>query len=117
MRRGSGSMGDRPRYQIRLSVIDNYSDDRWERAIGSDEFPIFSERFVGDMKLGFVVPSHGETPFTETVKVLKERQFRKEYLMEAARMLARSLADYIEDSEGWHGERRQELIKEQRKKR
>ena len=100
-----------PRYRIQLSVIDTQGHDEFHMAVGSDEFPVFSERFVEDVRapvdVGFSVLS-----FDSVVSTLKNREFRRELLLDAAKKLAGRLSDYIEDKEGWHGERRREAIKD-----
>ena len=102
---------ERPRYTIKLSVVDNQGSDEFHMAVGSDEFPVFSERFVEEVRapidVGFSVLS-----FDAVVSTLKKREFRRELLLAAAKKLAVRLADYIEDKEGWNGERRREAIKE-----
>ena len=100
------------RYTIKLSVYDKSGSDEWHMAVDSEEFPIFSERFVDEMKAGLAFS--GPTALDQAVKVLKKREFRRDRLRDAARKLAERMADYIEDSEGWHGDRRRELIKDQR---
>ena len=81
-------------------------------AVDEGEFPIFSERFVDDLRDGPIAP--GGMSFDMVVSAIKSRGFRKEILHRAARILAERLADYIADSEGWHGERRREIIQNQR---
>jgi hypothetical protein len=107
-------MSEPCQYVIRLIVEDRYGRNSYQMATDTDEFPFFSERFVEDVRApidaGFSVLS-----FDEVVSVLKERKFRREMLLIAAKRLAERLADYIEDAEGWHGESRREAIKERRK--
>lgn len=90
------------RYSIRLSVVDRRGLDEWHMAVDSDEFPIFSERFVDEMRApvdaGFSLVS-----FDTAVSALKERKFRRDLLLHAAKRL--------EDKEGWHGEKRRETTK------
>lgn len=102
------------RYSIQLRVVDKRTGETWAMATESDEFPIFSERFVDEIRapveVGFAVHS-----FDTVVRTLKKREFRRDLLLSASRTLAGRLGDYIEDSEGWHGERRRDRIKELRK--
>jgi len=104
-----------PKCTIHLYVKDEYGREVGHMAVSADEFPVFSDRFVDEVtapaELGFSVLS-----FDTVVKVMKQREFRREILMDAARKLAARLSDYIEDKEGWHGERRRETIKEMESK-
>jgi hypothetical protein len=84
-------------------------------ATDSDEFPIFNERFVDDVRAPADI-GVSFLSFDAVVSALKKREFRRELLLHAARKLAGRLADYIEDKEGWHGERRRELIKQSEKR-
>lgn len=95
---------------IKLIVQEPWGGKTHVMAVGSDEFPIFSERMVSEMRAGLSGMS-----FERTVGILKERQFRRELLKEAAKVLALRMADHLEDSEGWHGERRARRIQEQTK--
>jgi len=103
---------DGKRYTIKLSVYDKTGSDEWHMATDSDEFPVFSERFIDEMKAG--VAFVGSSAMDQAVTVMKKREFRREFLKEAALKLAGRLADYIEDSEGWHGEQRRGTIKRNR---
>lgn len=100
----------RPKCTIHLIVRDEFGREVGHMAVGADEFPVFSDRFVDEVTapaaVGFSMLS-----FDTVVTVLKERKFRREILMDAARKLAARLSDYIEDKEGWHGERRRDAIK------
>ena len=99
------------RYVIKLSVYDKQGFDEYHMATDSDEFPVFSERFVEDVRapidIGVSLMS-----FDTVVTALKKREFRRDLLLHAAKQLAGRLSDYIEDKEGWHGEGRRERIKE-----
>lgn len=97
------------RWNIELVVRDKLTGEVNAMAVGSDEFPAFSERFVEDMKAGLAFVGPGA--FDEAVTVMKKREFRRDILARAADILAVRLADYIEDKEGWHGERRRDTIK------
>lgn len=100
----------RPKCTIHLYVRDEFGQEVGHMAVGADEFPVFSERFVDEVRapidVGFSILS-----FDQVVSTLKQREFRREILMDAARKLAARLSDYIEDKEGWHGESRREAIK------
>jgi hypothetical protein len=100
------------RYVIKLSVYDKQGHDEFHMATDSDEFPVFSERFVDDIRDPGPIPALTGMSFDTVVRALKKREFRREYLMAAAKKLAERLAEYIDDKEGWHGERRRELIKD-----
>ena len=99
------------RYTIKLSVYDRTGPDEWHMATDSKEFPVFSERFVETIRAPIDLGA-SLMPFDTVVSAMKERQFRRDYLLEAAKKLAARLADYIEDREGWHGESRRDRIKE-----
>jgi hypothetical protein len=47
------------------------------------------------MKLGIV-------PLDQTVEMMRMREFRRDFLVEAARGLAAEMADLLADAEGWH---------------
>lgn len=102
-----------PKCTIHLYVKDEFGREVGHMAVGTDEFPVFSERFVEDVRMpidvGFSVLS-----FDQVVSTLKQREFRREILIDAARKLAARLSDYIEDKEGWNGERRRDSIKASR---
>jgi hypothetical protein len=100
------------RYVIKLSVYDKQGFDEYHMATDSDEFPVFSERFVDEMKAGLAFVGSRNMRMDETVNVLRKREFRREFLLHAAKKLAARLADYIEDKEGWHGDDRRDRIKE-----
>lgn len=101
----------RPKCSIHLIVRNEFGEEVGHMAVGADEFPVFSERFVEEirapMEIGFSLAS-----FDTVVSTLKKREFRREILMKASQKLAARLSDYIEDKEGWHGEHRRETIKE-----
>jgi hypothetical protein len=107
-------MSEPCRYRIRLVVEDMHGLKSFHMATDTDEFPFFSERFIEDLRapIEFGV---GVMSMDEVVSTLRKREFRRDLLLQAAKRLAERLADYIEDAEGWHGERRREIIKEQRK--
>lgn len=96
------------RYEIRLSVFDKRTGKDWHSAITDSNFSVFSDRVVDDFRMH--EPS-AVGSFEEAVCFLKKRQFRRDILNNAARFLANHLGDHIEDSEGWHGEERREIIK------
>lgn len=100
------------RYTITLSVHDRQGCDSWHMATDTDEFPIFSERFVEDVRAPIEVPGFSVLSFDTVVSALKRREFRRDLLLHAAKKLAARLGDYIEDKEGWHGEGRREHIKQ-----
>lgn len=104
------------RYSIRLSVYDKQGLDEWHMATDSDEFPVFGERFVEDIRDPGPVPDLTGISFDTVVSTLRKREFRRELLLTAAKKLAARLADYIEDKEGWHGESRRDRIKEMEKR-
>lgn len=101
-------MSERARYIIELSVHDRHRFDSWRMCVDSDEFAVFAERFVDEIRDPGPAPWHS---FETVVQVLKKRQFRREILLHAAEKLAERLSEYIEDKEGWHGEGRRDRIK------
>lgn len=102
-------MSERARYVIELVVSDRQRFDEWRMCVSSDDFPVFSERFVDDIRDPGPVPIYSS--FDDVVRTFKKREFRRELLLQAAKKLAARLSDYIEDKEGWHGEGRRERIK------
>lgn len=90
-------MDREPRFTIELSIHDNHGYESWHHAIGCDEALSISYRDVDDLKLG-VLPGG----MNNAVQMMKQRQMRRDLLIEAARRLAAQIADRLEDSEGWH---------------
>ena len=106
---------DRPRYKIELAVVDLHTGETSVRCVGSNDFPIYSEQFVEDVRN----PSPFNTSlvdFDGLVPIMKKREFRKMILKKAAIRLAGELGDYVEDKEGWNGEDRRDTIKENEKR-
>jgi hypothetical protein len=89
-------MMDKPRFTIRLSVVDNYGHESWHHAAGCDQVMSISSRAVNDLKMGFL------GSLDATVKIMRTREFRRDALIEAAKILAAQMADRLEDAEGWH---------------
>lgn len=110
------SMNEPCRYSIRLVVEDRHGLKSYQMATDTDEFPFFSERLIEDLRAP-IDAGFGVMSMDEVVSTLRKREFRRDLLLEAAKKLASRLADYIEDAEGWHGEKRREAIKEQRRAR
>lgn len=98
------------RFAISLTVTDRCTGKTWIRAVDDDEFPVFSERFVEDLRAPADLAAF-KPDWHTTVKALKQKSFRRDLLEAAARKLAARLADHMEDAEGWHGEERREAIK------
>jgi len=93
---------------LTVQTPNHWGVDNFGMAVDIGEFPVFSEMFVDELRVGLFL-ARGN-PIEETAKVLKEREFRRDILMKAAKVLAHRLGDYIEDAEGWHGERRRKKI-------
>lgn len=87
---------DKPRFTIKLSVIDNYGHESWHHMVGCDQAMSISNRAVDDLKMGFL------GSMDATFKIMRTREFRREILIDAARQLAAQMADRLEDAEGWH---------------
>ena len=68
-------------------------------AVGVDAEMRMDVRQIDDMKLAADV---GFGSFDATVTILKQREFRKLALIEAATRLGRLMAERLEDAEGWH---------------
>lgn len=94
-------------WTLSLTITEKRGSRTYTRAIDLDVAD-FGERLAGEMKLGLAFLGPGA--FDQTAKVIKERNFRRQELIAAAKMLGMGLADYLEDREGWHGEQRQEAI-------
>jgi hypothetical protein len=94
-----------PRFTITLTITDNHGFDKWTHAIGCDEALSISERAVDEMKAGVLPNMDG------VVRIMKQREVRRELLVMAAERLAGQMADRLEDSEGWHDPSRIEPAK------
>lgn len=64
-----------------------------------------SDYFPGEL-------SFGASPLEEPVKILRKRELRKDLFAREAHRLGESLAEYMEDKEGWHGTDRRDRIRE-----
>lgn len=74
-----------------------------------EDVAMFGDRLADDMHAGLAFV--GPQAFEQTVRVLHERKFRRDLLAAESERLGQRLADYLEDSEGWHGQDRQDRIK------
>jgi hypothetical protein len=84
------------RFTIELVLRDRHGEQRpLMRAIDVDEAMRISSRAVGEMKLGV-------GSLAQTVEMMRVREFRRDFLVEAARGLAAEMADLMADAEGWH---------------
>lgn len=54
----------------------------------------------------------GGMSFAKAVSVLKKKQFRKDLFISEATRLGQSLAERLEDHEGWHGVERKEKLRD-----
>lgn len=92
-------------FTMMLTLQEKRGPRRYQMAL---DLPVetFGERLAGEMALGIAFA--GPDAFDKTASVLKEKKFRRDLLIAASNQIARQLADYLEDSEGWHGEDRQE---------
>lgn len=99
-------MSDKPRFTIELRIRDNQMGEAdYRHAIGCDDAMRISQRVVEDIK---APAPFGMTSFDQTIEVMKKREFRRDLLLEAARVLAGQMANRLEDAEGWHDESRKE---------
>lgn len=95
-------------------------NDSWRMTL-KIESPHGEVRFVRSVSLGdairegYVVPSIDPLSMASmesVVEALKERQAQPEKIEYAAVRLSRAMSDEIEDWAGWHGERRQDRMRE-----
>lgn len=90
------------RFTLMMTIQDGRREQEPVRmAIGIDEAMRISSRLVDDIKAG---PSLGVAlvDTNTVVRVMKERQLRRDVLKQLAIQLAGQLADRLEDAEGWH---------------
>lgn len=93
------------RFTITLTLRDNYRVEQpLCMSIPVDQELRISERAVEEMKAGLGT-------FNNTVELMKRREFRKDLFIKAAQMLARQMAERMEDAEGWHDTSRIELAR------
>lgn len=69
------------------------------------------ERIVGDMRLSREFDDGSVGGLDEVVRTMRRREFRRDALVNKARLLGMQLADLMEDKDGWHGADRQESAK------
>lgn len=70
-----------------------------------EEVAFKGERIADDFRFDVSI---GAMPFDGAMKVLHERKFRRDLLVNAVTRAGKALCDQLEDREGWHGEDRQE---------
>jgi hypothetical protein len=100
----------RRRFFLRMSFYDNQGNTFGERAIEIDsawcgERPSFID-------LERPVPGLGTSSFDHAVEFFHVRKLRREHFIRDAKRMGMSLADYLEDKEGWNGTRRQARIEQ-----
>ena len=99
----------RPRYTMRLSLIDNELGGAEPYHMAMDlhetDFRMFSDRAVSEMKLGL----YGS--MEQVATALRAREERRDYFRYVGNRLGYRLAVYLEDKEGWHGADRQDSIR------
>jgi hypothetical protein len=96
---------------LRLCLTDDRGQVHGEMAIDlGDEVAFMGERIADDFRFE---ASIGSMSMNDAVKVLNVKQVRKKLLALAARNLGESLAEHLEDREGWHGVDRQERVNEE----
>jgi hypothetical protein len=103
------------RFFLEMTFRDDHGHVFARRAIEIDSAKEWME--YGD---GNIPPlsrsTFGTTTVDSAVEVLKCRQLRRDDFIKDAKRMGMALADYLEDKEGWHGERRQTMIEELEKK-
>ncbi len=96
------------KWELRMSLINREGPENYHVCLNASDFIIFGDRQVEDIK----APIPGIGPdFEEMVEVLRMKEFRRGTLKQVATQLGGKLADYMEDSEGWHGTDRQERVR------
>jgi hypothetical protein len=98
-------------WSLQLRLVNKRGMEHFEQAVDI-EVESFGERLAGEMSLGI-----SGLNFDQTAEVILERRMRTDKLEMAARLLGKRLAEYLEDREGWHGERRQDTILAAERKR
>ncbi len=96
---------------LRLALCDVRTGERLEVCIdiADPSMPRYDDRLVDAFR---DAPAGFGPGFDEACRVMHERQGRKDVIRAAAQQLAAQLIDYLEDSEGWNGERRRDRIRE-----
>ncbi len=95
-------------WELRMSLVNREGSENYHVCLSANDFIIFGDRQVDDIK----TPTPGIGPtFEEMVEILRVKEYRRGMLKVIASQLGGKLADYMEDSEGWHGIDRQEHIK------
>lgn len=107
---------DRPRFTLVLTLQDRFGEPISMAVDLDDKCIRVSSRAVQDMKMEGelsrdarqrgVSPFPSSFTFNDVVHMIKTREFRKKLFIEAARRLGASLAERMEDAEGWHDESR-----------
>lgn len=102
------------KFRLVVRLEDNMNQTHAARVMDlGPDVVMFGDRFVDDIKMGSAFIGHAD-PIQSMARVLHERKFRKDLLVDACKQLGYQIADYLEDSEGWNGQDRQELIKKHR---
>lgn len=95
-----------PPWVLRLNLDNARDRRRFEFAFDLEDLQ-FAPSVVEDLRLGTELG----TPilsFDQAITAMKDRDRRRAMLRDAADKLACSLADCIEDWEGWHGDDRRD---------
>lgn len=53
---------------------------------------------------------YGASSFNAVIQVMKDRDKRTTFLIEATRNMGKAMAEHLQDKEGWHGESRYNTI-------
>lgn len=96
------SMSEKPRFTLQLTLRDNQSYDApLHMAIDVDEVLRISSREVSEMRMGadFGVAT---MDFDAVVHLIRTKEFRRKFFVEAAQRLGALMAERMEDAEGWH---------------
>ena len=103
------------KWTLRLILEDGFRE-RYEMAVDLNRETIFSgmtlrTRETMEIAGSLGVPTPGLS-FDGVIEMMRKREFRKDLLTQEARRLGQRMAEYMEDSEGWHGTRRAEQAEE-----
>lgn len=84
------------RFTIELRIRDRFGEANYAHAIDCDEALRISTRAVDEVKAGIF------GSMSDTVKLMRIREMRRQVLIETAKQLAGQMTDRMEDAEGWH---------------
>lgn len=95
------------RFTLELTLVDKHREAQpLHMAVDLDEYVRISPRDVEAIKTGLGT-------FDGTINLMKQRSFRKDLFIHAAKQLGALLAERMEDAEGWHDASRIEPARQQ----